>query len=110
MTSPNGGYAGRILRVDLTQGTTTQLPLDRDLARTYVGTRGFIARTLWDEVGPEANALGPDNVLIFSTGPLAGTTVPSGSIYCIGAKAPLTGLIRWDTQGGPPAPQLKPAG
>src|SRR3990172_11191784 len=110
MTSPNGGYAGRILRVDLTQGTTTQLPLDRDLARTYVGTRGFIARTLWDEVGPEANALGPDNVLIFSTGPLAGTTVPSGSIYCIGAKSPLTGLIGWTPMGAHWSHKLKLAG
>ena len=110
MATPEGGYAGKILSVDLSQGEISRASLSREMARTYLGTRGFIARTLWDEVGPEVDALGPDNVLIFSTGPLCGTTVPSGAIFCIGAKSPLTGLIGWTTIGGHWAHKLKLAG
>jgi aldehyde:ferredoxin oxidoreductase len=110
MAIPEGGYAGKILSVDLSRGEVSQAPLTQEMARTYLGTRGFITRTLWDEVGPEVDALGPDNVLIFSTGPLCGTTVPSGAIFCIGAKSPLTGLTGWTTIGGHWAHKLKLAG
>jgi aldehyde:ferredoxin oxidoreductase len=35
------GYGGKILRVDLTNGTVTKEPTPPELARDFVGGRGF---------------------------------------------------------------------
>jgi aldehyde:ferredoxin oxidoreductase len=45
-----GGYAGRLLRVDLGRGTTKIEPLPEQLAEQYLGGNGFGARILYDEV------------------------------------------------------------
>ena len=43
------GYMGKILDVDLSSGTTTVLDLDKDLAESYLGGKGFGARILFDQ-------------------------------------------------------------
>ncbi len=70
-----GGYAGRILRVDLTSGKTwTQTWTPEDM-RLYLGGAGLGARILWEEVPAEAGWDHPENRLILATGPLAGLPV-----------------------------------
>ena len=59
----------KILRVDLTAGTVTSEPLNLDWANHYLGTRGLGTKYLWEEMDPAADPMGPDNVLIFATGP-----------------------------------------
>ena len=46
------------------------------MARLFVGGRGLGARLLWDMVGPEVDPLSPENVLIFTNGPLTGYGLP----------------------------------
>ncbi|MFQ5873427.1 MAG: aldehyde ferredoxin oxidoreductase N-terminal domain-containing protein, partial [Dehalococcoidia bacterium] len=46
------GWAGKILRVDLTRGVITKEDLNMDWARDYVGTRGLAARYLYEEMDP----------------------------------------------------------
>ena len=70
-----GGYAGRILRVDLSTGRTWTEEVDPQMARTYVGGASLGAKILWEEVPPEVTWDHPDNRLIMATGPLAGTPV-----------------------------------
>jgi len=70
-----GGYAGKILRVDLTSGETWTENLDPEFTRQYVGGAALGAKILWDEVPKEVNWDHPDNRLIMATGPLAGTPV-----------------------------------
>ncbi|MBA7683275.1 hypothetical protein ES703_91637 [subsurface metagenome] len=65
------GYAGKILRVDLSSGTITHVPT-MDYADRFLGGRGVAAKIYWDEVSPEVKALDAENRLIFITGPLAG--------------------------------------
>lgn len=67
------GYAGAILRVDLTSGRTWSEPLLEERAHTYLGGTGLGARILYDEVPAEVGWDHPDNRLILATGPLAGT-------------------------------------
>ena len=48
----NGGYAGKILRVNLTDQTTTVEPVSFKLAKQYMGGVGFAFKYLYDELKP----------------------------------------------------------
>ena len=67
------GWNGKILEIDLTTLTHTSYPLDMEMARQFIGGRGLGVRLLWDLVGPEVDPLSPENVLIFTNGPLTAT-------------------------------------
>src|SRR5574341_790928 len=67
-----GGYAGRILRVDLTSGRIWSHPWSPEEMRLYLGGAGLGAKILWDAVPAEAGWDHPENRLILATGPLAG--------------------------------------
>ena len=104
------GWAGQLLRVDLTRGSVTTEPLRLDWAEEYIGGRGLAARYLYEEMDPSVNALGPDNKLIMATGPLTGTNASCGSRYMVVTKGPLTGAITTSNSGGHWGPELKFAG
>ena len=104
------GWAGHILRVDLTRGRATREPLRLDWAEEYIGGRGLAARYLYEEMDPSVDALGPDNKLIMATGPLTGTNASCGSRYMVVTKGPLTGAITTSNSGGHWGPELKFAG
>lgn len=104
------GWAGTILRVNLTKGEVVKEPLSRDFAKKYIGGSGFGVRILYDEVGPEVDALSPDNLIIVGQGPLSGTGAPSSGRYDIITKSPLTGIYLRTNGGGFFAPEMKWAG
>jgi aldehyde:ferredoxin oxidoreductase len=81
------GYAGRILTVDLSSRMTGELPT-LDYAPGFVGGRGIAARLYWDRVPAAAQALKPDNALVFATGPLAGIPLIGGSRLVACGKSP----------------------
>ena len=70
-----GGYAGHILRVDLTSGNTWSHPWTPNDMRSFVGGAGLGAKILWDEVPAGVAWDHPENRLILATGPLAGLPV-----------------------------------
>ena len=94
-----GGWNGTILDVDLTSQHIQTYPLDKDMARLFLGGRGLGARLLWDLVGPEIAPLSPDNVLIFATGPLTATGIQTSNRFTVTTKSPLTGTVL-DANGG----------
>jgi len=104
------GYMGKILRVDLTAGTVWNEPLNEAYAREYVGGSGLAARYACDMVTAETDPLGPENPLIFMTGPLVGTAMPSAGRYSVGALSPATGLWGEANSGGFFGPELRFAG
>jgi len=67
-----GGYAGKILRVDLTSGRIWSEPWLPEDMRLYVGGAGLGAKILWEEVPANVAWDHPENRLILATGPLAG--------------------------------------
>jgi aldehyde:ferredoxin oxidoreductase len=104
------GYAGKILRVNLTTKKTREQDLDKDLTRNFLGGNGFGTKILWDEVGSDVDPLSPENLLVFATGPFTGTVFPtSGRLEVIG-KSPLTGVYGDANSGGHFAPELKYSG
>lgn len=83
------GYAGSILRVDLSSGKTESIPTAA-YAERFVGGRGIAAKVCWDEVPPETKAFDPENRLVFATGPLACVPVIGGSRWEVCGKSPIT--------------------
>ena len=54
-----GGYAGKLLFVDLTKGTLQEKPLSEELARNFIGGYGIGARLLYDMMKPGVDPSGP---------------------------------------------------
>jgi aldehyde:ferredoxin oxidoreductase len=105
-----GGYNGKILRVNLTNQSTTTETIDEQFCRRYIGGAGFIIYYLWKELKPGVDALSPDNKIIFALGPVSGIQLPGAARHSVGAKSPLTGGLAKAESGGFWAAELKRAG
>ena len=81
------GYAGRILRVDLSSGIITEAST-LDYAKKFLGGRGLAAKIYWDEVPPDVGPFDKESRLIFALGPLAGIPVLAGSRWGVFGKSP----------------------
>jgi aldehyde:ferredoxin oxidoreductase len=84
------GYAGKLLRVNLSTGNVSKEEISDDMKRNFLGGRGFALKILWDEV-KNVDPLTEQNKIIFSTGPLSGQALPSSGKMVIASKSPLTG-------------------
>ncbi|HJX12404.1 MAG TPA: aldehyde ferredoxin oxidoreductase C-terminal domain-containing protein [Dehalococcoidales bacterium] len=84
------GYAGRMLRVDLTSGETTGEPLDEGVLRKYVGGAALGIKYLYDEVPPGIEWSDPANHLFLFSGPLGGTRVGGSGTIAVVTKGALT--------------------
>ena len=80
------GYAGNILKVDLSRGSLITLPTV-EIADKFIGGRGFAAKIYWDGASSEAGTYDPQNRLIFVNGPLAGFAGLAGSRWQVCGKS-----------------------
>ncbi|NPV09412.1 MAG: aldehyde ferredoxin oxidoreductase family protein [Anaerolineae bacterium] len=104
------GYAGRILHVNLSEGSLTIEEPDERFYRTYMGGSALAMHYILRDVPAGADPLGPENVLVVSVGVLTGAPISGQSRVMVNAKSPLTGAIG-DAQGGGFWPaELKRAG
>lgn len=104
------GYLGKILRVDLASGQMWDEPLNAEYARDFVGGSGLGARYLADLAGLHTDPLGPENPLIFMTGPFVGTTTPAAGRFSVIARSPATALTGEANSGGFFGPELRRSG
>jgi len=104
------GWARKILRVSLTEGTCKSEPLNMNWAARYLGQRGLASKYLTEEIDPKCDPLGPGNKLIFATGPLTGTAASTGGRYSVITKGALTNAIACSNSGGYWGAELKFAG
>jgi aldehyde:ferredoxin oxidoreductase len=106
------GYAGNILRVDLSSRKISSVPTI-DYADRFLGGRGMAARVYWDEVTPEVKAFDPENRLMFMTGPLAGVSPGIGGVrWLVCGKSPMAKpeQFSYANLGGSWGTELKRAG
>lgn len=83
-----GGYTGRLLRLNLNElDFRVEKPREDDLER-FIGGEGLGIKYLYDEVPAHADPLGPENRLIFMTGPMTGTLAPTSGRHCVITKSP----------------------
>jgi len=104
------GYAGRIAWIDLTEGKVSIEKLDGDIARKYLGGKGLGAYLLYKHLKPNTDPLDPENIMIFITGPLTGTTFPAAARSGVITKSPMTGTFLDSYAGGFFGPHMKYAG
>jgi aldehyde:ferredoxin oxidoreductase len=102
------GWTGRILRVDLTSGTSVRADIPRPLLEEYLGGRGLGVRLMRDHF--RLDPFDPAMPLIFAVGPLCGTSAPTAARMSVVSRSPLTGTIYDCSAGGRFAWRLKAAG
>lgn len=105
-----GGYCGRILFVDLSEGKVEELRPSEQTYRDFIGGTGLGVRFLYENMKPGNDPLGQGNILGFVTGPLTGTSVPGSGRFTVVCKSPLTNAWADSNSGGYWGPELKYAG
>ncbi len=105
-----GAYTGKILFVDLSSGTHREEKLPEDIIKKYIGGYGIGSKILYEMIKPDADPLGPDNVIGFMSGLLNGTGALFGGRYTVVCKSPVTNGWNDANSGGFFGPELKKAG
>ncbi len=104
------GYAGKILRVDLTSRRIRYEPLKTEMIHRFLGGAGFTTNIVYQEVPPLTPPLSPDNKVVFGIGPVTGTPWFGSSRWVVAGKSPLTGIWGEGDAGGFWGAELKLAG
>lgn len=110
MKAKLGGYAGKLLRIDLTKEKVKKEELTKEICKNYIGGRGRDAKILFDELPPNADAMGKENIFCISTGPITGLLGPTTGRVNVAAKSPLTDIYGNSNAGTNFGPELKYAG
>lgn len=105
-----GGYMGKLGWIDLSDGAVKVEEIAEDVRRKYVGGTALAAYMMRHFRFGEIDPLGPENVLIFASGPLTGANVPTSGRYAVVAKSPATGIWGEADSGGRFGIALKSAG
>jgi len=104
------GLWGKILRINLSDGSARTETFSEDFARRYLGGVGLGTRLLYNEVSPRSDPLGPENKMIISPGMLVDTGIPTASKTAFNFKSPLTGGYGRSMAGAELGVQLRRAG
>jgi len=81
------GYAGNILRIDLTEERVSKTPTS-EYARDFLGGRGINAKLMFEESKAGVSSLDPENPVILGAGPLVGTGIIGGVRHEITTRSP----------------------
>jgi aldehyde:ferredoxin oxidoreductase len=84
--------------------------IDDEVFSSWLGGRGLGCYLLWQNLKPGVDALSPENVIIFTTGPATATNMWGTSRYGVYTKSPLTNFFADSYAGGSVAPQMKKCG
>src|SRR5215208_2066443 len=106
---PNG-YNGKILHVDLTNGTLTVEEPNEAFYRKFMGGSAMGMHYILREMPKGADALGPENVLTLMTGVTTGAAISGQSRINANAKSPISGGLGDSQSGGFFPAELKFAG
>ncbi|NHJ01368.1 MAG: aldehyde ferredoxin oxidoreductase [Candidatus Heimdallarchaeota archaeon] len=104
------GYMGKYLDVNLTNGKLNELPIDLKKAEQFIGGKGLGANILYDSLAANVDPLSSENIILFMTGPLTGTSIQTSGRWCIVTKSPHTGIFLDSQVGGKFGHRLKQAG
>ena len=110
MASKFGGYAGKVIQIDLTTETVKEYPWTDQQRQLYMGGKIMANRILADHLTGNETAFSEENWVILSTGPLTGTGAPGSIRFDITALSPKTGLPSSSNCGGSFGLYLKKAG
>ncbi|OGP60062.1 MAG: hypothetical protein A2V67_08875 [Deltaproteobacteria bacterium RBG_13_61_14] len=104
------GYMGKVMWVDLTNGTIKREDVPDEVYRKFLSGYGLGAKMLFDRINPGIDPLGPENILGFCSGLLTGVGSVFTGRFEVVAKSPLTGGWGDANCGGDLSPAIKKAG
>ncbi|MHA2073714.1 MAG: aldehyde ferredoxin oxidoreductase family protein, partial [Candidatus Hodarchaeales archaeon] len=104
------GYTGKYLDVNLTTRRILESSTDLKLAEKFIGGKGLGAKLLYNELKAGIDPLSPENILLFMTGPLSGTSIQTSGRWCVVTKSPHTGIFLDSQIGGKFGHRLKKSG
>ena len=105
-----GGNWGKVLKVNLSDGSSEEIEIEESLYHDFLGGSGLAAKLFFDNKGWEVDPLSPENPFMIMLGPLSGLVLPGVSRLSICARSPLTKIWGESCMGGHFAPQLKGTG
>ncbi len=91
MTNKLYGYAGKQLRVFLSEKKVKEERIEEAILKKYLGGSGYGIKVLYDELNKGIDPLCEKNKLILATSPLTDRRVPGGGSLEVCFKSPLTG-------------------
>ena len=97
----------RIIEINLANSSISIQKLEENIFKNYLGGSGLAAKLLYDELQTDLSPLHPDSPLLFFSGLLTGTSIPTASKLSVCAKSPLTGIWNESTVGGKWGAELK---
>src|SRR5215467_12512523 len=93
MDAPPSGYHGCYLRIDVSNGSVTRVPLEETVLRQFIGGSGLGAWLLLQESRSCPDAFAPAVPLIFVFSPLVGSPLTTSAKFAVVSKSPLTDRI-----------------
>ena len=93
-----GGYADKILQLDLTSLTLSTVNVHPDYRRKYIGGCGYAIKVIWDGTTKQTRYDSSENILVMASGPLGNEPrFPGTGRFVVGAISPLTDtFIDWN--------------
>ncbi len=110
MSTKYGGYAGKVLKINLSNREVGEYPWTDADREMYLGGKIMAAKILYETLQAGIDPLSAENVMVVSTGPMTGTGAPSSSRFNVSALSPLTGFCASSNCGGDFGLALKKAG
>lgn len=104
------GWNGKVLEIDLKTLSFESRPLAPEEKYLYLGGRGLGVKILYERLDSRSDPFAPENILVFASGPLTGTSVPTAGRHAVVSKSPLTGTVFDGSAGGFWGQELKHAG
>jgi aldehyde:ferredoxin oxidoreductase len=104
------GFHEKILVADLSKKEIKTINVEKHISTLFLGGSGYASHLLYELLDPTTNPLGPNNMLLFMTGPLTGTLAPCSGRHVVCGKSPLTELWGESHSGGHFGAQLKFSG
>ena len=86
----NYGYHGQYLKIDVSSGTTSVVPLSSSTLRRYIGGVGLGCYILLHEGAADCDPLAPESTLVFALSPLVGSPLTTSAKFAVVSKSPLT--------------------
>lgn len=110
MATNLNAYAGKILKVDLTDRSVSEYPFSDELRKLFLGGKVMAAKILYDNISGPIDPLSKENMIVITTGPLNGMGGPCSSRFNISTISPLTNILTSSNCGGSFGLSLKRAG
>ncbi|MFW9971512.1 MAG: aldehyde ferredoxin oxidoreductase family protein [Candidatus Odinarchaeota archaeon] len=106
----SNGFFGKILWVNLSEGTFKEEELPEEIYRQYIGGYGLAAKLIYDNMPAKIDPLGSESIFGFFPGLLTGTVAPLTGRFMVAGKSPLTGTWGDANSGGFFGPEIKKCG